>query len=206
MNWQTLLPEELSPLVKHLTLEKVLVDRDASRLLVCFLSGKLVEEAEYLQLRKALSRGFPGIRVSLRVCSPARSEKVRQDLSPFTPVLTDCLARSSPGVRPWLKDAVWEISGDRLKVSVSSEAALRYVRHVELDKRLVALMADVFRMKIEAVFVCEEDERAQRERLELLEEKAREAVLLQAEQAKRHGGRDTTQTEPDAAPHHCPPP
>lgn len=183
MNWQALLPAELTSFGQHLTLEKVLVDRGASKLLVCFLSTVLVDEKAYLPLRRAIQKAFPGMRVSLRVCSPALAEEARRDLSQYTPFLTDCLARSSPGIRPWLKDAKWTLEGDRLCVSVSSEAALDYVRHVALDKRLVALMYDVFRMRVEAVFICEEDVKAQQERLHLLEEKAREALRIQAEQA-----------------------
>ncbi len=184
MNWQSMLPEELAELSGHLTLEKVLVDRAATKLLICFLSNKLVEEAEYLRLRAALQKAFPGMKASLRVCSPALADEARRDLSQYTPFLTDCLARSSPGIRPWLKDATWSLTDGRLVVSVSSEAALRYVRHVELDKRLVALMADVFRMAVEVAFICEEDVQAQRERMRLLDEKAKEALLLQAKETE----------------------
>ncbi|MCL1964376.1 MAG: PolC-type DNA polymerase III, partial [Firmicutes bacterium] len=170
-----------------LTLEKVLVDRDATKLLVCFLSDRLVEEKEYLRVRNALQRRFAGMRVSLRVCSPALAEEARRDLAQFTPFLTDCLARSFPGIRPWLTDAAWSLTEDRVRVSVSSEAALQYVRHVELDKRLTALMFDVFRLNVETVLLCEEDVKAQRERLASLQEKAEEAVAAaQVSQAEAY--------------------
>ncbi len=185
MNWKAIVPSEITPLAEHLTLEKVLVDRGATRLFVSFLSDVLVEETEYLILRKAFIKAFYGMKVSLRVCSPALADAARRDLAPFTPFLTDCLARSSPGVRPWLKDAKWSLEGDRICVSVSSDAALRYVRHVEMDKRLVQLMADVFRMTVEAVFICEEDVQAQLERLKELEARAQEAIKIQAEQTAR---------------------
>lgn len=185
MNWQTLLPAEAMPLAGHLTLEKVLVNRESTRLLICFLSDKLVEEKEYLLLRRSFQKAFPGVWVSLRVCSPALSDSVREDITPFTPFLIDCLARSSPGVRPWLACAAWSLVGDRLCVSVASEATLSYIREVDLDKRLAQLMADVFRMQLSVAFICEEDVKAQRERLRLLEEKAQEALQLQVEQMER---------------------
>ena len=183
MNWQSMLPEDVAWLVPHLSLEKVLIDRDATKILVCFLSDKLVEEKEFLRIREGLQKRFAGARVSLRVCSPALAGEARRDITQFTPFLTDCLARFSPGVRPWLVDARWSVEEGRVCVSVSSEAALKYVRHVELDKRLVTLLYDVFRMKMEAVFICEEDVKAQRAKLQALEEKAEEAVQLQAAQA-----------------------
>ncbi len=185
MNWKALIPSELGSLADHLTLEKVLVDRNATRLFISFLSDTLVEEMEYLSIQKAFSKAFSGMRVSLRVCSPALQDAVRQDLCSFVPFIISCLVRSSPGISPWLKDAKWRMEGDRLRVSVSSEAALRYVSHVDLGKRLTQLMSDVFRMSVETILICEEDVKAQMERLRELEVKAQEALRLQAEQAAK---------------------
>lgn len=185
MNWQEMVPPDLSGLSTHLTLEKVLIDRDATKMLVCFLSDVLVEETDYLNLRKALQKAFLGMRVSLRVCSPALADDVRKNLPAYIPFITSFLVRSQPGIRPWLKDAIWQIENDRMVVSICSEAALRYVRHIDMDKKLVALMQDVFRMNVEAVIICEEDVQAQRERLRELEEKAQETVRQQMEAAMR---------------------
>ena len=90
MNWQSLLPAELEPLAAHLTLETAKVDRRATRLLVCFLADRLVGEKEYLALRGALQRHFPGVRVSLRVCSPALAGEARRELAQYAAFLTDC--------------------------------------------------------------------------------------------------------------------
>ncbi len=177
--WKSLIPDELSALAPCLTLEKTLVDRNGTRLLICLLSDQLVETKEYMTLRGAMQKAFPGMKLSLRICSPARADDVRRDIAPFTPFIIDFLSRSSPGVGPWLKDARWSLEKDRLVVAVSSEGALRYVQHAELAPRLTQMMLDVFRMAVEAVFISEEDEQAQRERLRLLEEKAREALALQ---------------------------
>ncbi|MDL2318287.1 PolC-type DNA polymerase III [Eubacteriales bacterium OttesenSCG-928-A19] len=186
MNWKTMLPESLASLGEHLELEKVLVDRAGTRMLVCFLSDVLVEEPAYLALRKALQKAFSATRVSLRVCSPALADEVRKDITPFVPFIIDVLARQQPGIRPWLADARWSMEpGGRLVVSICAEAAMRYVRHIEMDRRLTALMWDVFRMEVETAVICEEDVRAQRERLAELEEKAQEAVRQQMQEVER---------------------
>ncbi|MDR0898656.1 MAG: PolC-type DNA polymerase III [Oscillospiraceae bacterium] len=186
MTWQSLFPDALSELVPHLTLEKVLIDRAATKLLVCFLSDILVEEKAYLAIKAALRKDFPGLAVSLRVRSPALADAVRADMTPFIPFLIDCLARSSPGVRPWLADARWSLEGDHLCLAVSSEAALRYVRHTDLDKRLTALMWDVFTMKVDTALISEEDMQAQRERLQAIETAAaQEALRIQAEETAK---------------------
>ncbi|HIT70030.1 MAG TPA: hypothetical protein IAC36_09020, partial [Candidatus Aphodomonas merdavium] len=67
MQWESFLEGNLEPLRDHLQLEKVLVDRDATRLLVCFLSDRLVAEEEYLLLRGVLQKRFGPLKVSLRV-------------------------------------------------------------------------------------------------------------------------------------------
>ena len=185
MQWESFLEGNLEPLRDHLQLEKVLVDRDATRLLVCFLSDRLVAEEEYLLLRGVLQKRFGPLKVSLRVCSPALADDVRHDITPYLPFLTDCLARQSPGVKPWLRDAQWRFEGERLVVSLPSETALKYVRAAELDKRLAAIMDDVFRMNADPVFISTVDVEQQKARLAALEEHARKAVLEQAEQANK---------------------
>ena len=185
MNWQSLLPAELEPLAAHLTLETAKVDRRATRLLVCFLADRLVGEKEYLALRGALQRHFPGVRVSLRVCSPALAGEARRELAQYAAFLTDCLARHFPGVRPWLQDAAWAMEGDRVVLTLHSAMALEYARKVGLDARLETLMLDVFRLRVQAVLCCQEDVDEQHKRLEALEAKAREAVREQAEQAAK---------------------
>ena len=54
MDWQSLLQSSMATLIPHLTLEKVLVSRDGTKLLICFLADKLVEEQEFLRLRDLL--------------------------------------------------------------------------------------------------------------------------------------------------------
>ena len=105
MDWQSLLQSSMATLIPHLTLEKVLVSRDGTKLLICFLADKLVEEQEFLRLRDLLQRSFHGLKVSLRVCSPALADDVRRDITPYLPFLAECLSRQSPGVKPWLRNA-----------------------------------------------------------------------------------------------------
>ena len=185
MDWQSLLQGSMASLVPHLTLEKVLVSRDGTKLLICFLADKLVEEQEFLRLRDLLQNAFRGFKVSLRVCSPALADDVRRDITPYLPFLADCLSRQSPGVKPWLRNAEWRFEEDRLIVSLPSEEALRYTRVKELDRRLAAIMDDVFRMKLEPVFICSVDIEAQKARVAALEERAKQAVQQQAQQLAR---------------------
>ena len=161
MDWHSLLQSSMATLIPHLTLEKVLVSRDGTKLLICFLADKLVEEQEFLRLRDLLQRSFHGLKVSLRVCSPALADDVRRDITPYLPFLAECLSRQSPGVKPWLRNAEWRFDGDRLIVSLPSEMAMNYVRVREIDKRLAAIMEDVFRMQVEPVFICSVDLEAQ---------------------------------------------
>ncbi len=182
MDWQSLLQSSMATLIPHLTLEKVLVSRDGTKLLICFLADKLVEEQEFLRLRDLLQRSFHGLKVSLRVCSPALADDVRRDITPYLPFLAECLSRQSPGVKPWLRNAEWRFDGDRLIVSLPSEMAMNYVRVREIDKRLAAIMEDVFRMQVEPVFICSVDLEAQKARVAALEERAQQAVQQQAKQ------------------------
>ncbi len=185
MNWQSLLPEALKPLASHLELEKVLVDRSATRLLVCFLSDVLVGDREYISLRNALAKGFPGQTIRLRVAAPGLAGAVRADLSQYVPFLTDYMARNAPGLRAMLHDAEWEISGDHMSIVLTSEQTLRYAKTVEMEKRLAELMASVFRIQAEVQLSCKETQDMLEQRQAILAEKAKEAERLQREEDEK---------------------
>ena len=176
MNWQTHLPPEAAFLSSHLSLERVMVNREGTKILICFLSDQLVKEKEYLSLRGGFRKMFPQSAVSLRVCSPALSQNVREDIMQFAPFLIGCLSRTSPGLRPWLEGVRWSLQGETLSVSVASEAAFSYTKEVRLEQRLQKLMEDVFRMRLSVTVQSEEDKQSQRERLQLLEKRADEAL------------------------------
>ena len=67
MGWQAYLGAELAPLCEHLTLERVTVNKDATRMKVFFTADKLVGERDFIAAKQALQKSFAGVRVSLRI-------------------------------------------------------------------------------------------------------------------------------------------
>ena len=70
-DWRQLFGENQAELIAHLTLEKVLLNRESTRLKACFLADRLVEEEDFLAIKKTMMKGFPGVWVSVRITCPA---------------------------------------------------------------------------------------------------------------------------------------
>ena len=69
--WQQLLKGLRPELLDSLKLEKSLVNREGTRLMVCFHAPELIVGEDYNEIKRRVRAAFPGRQVAVRVSCPA---------------------------------------------------------------------------------------------------------------------------------------
>ncbi len=182
--WRKLLGEDLQELAGHLTLEKVLANRESTRVMVCFLADCLIEGSDYAAIKRALVAAFSGMRVSVRIACPALAEDVVAHIERYAPFLSAYLVRHHPMVKFWLDNAEWRMpNGHTVELVMPLPVAVQYFRENGVADALVQVMEDVFRLKVAVHVMLQNDH----ERIldELREEKRREDAVMEASYAQR---------------------
>ncbi len=184
--WKKILGERNAALAAHLTLERVLINREATRLRAGFLSDALVEEGDFFAVKKALQSAFPGLWVSVRIACPALAEALLTDVSQYVPFLETCLLRYFPMSKYWLDNARWSIrdQGRQLLVELPIPEAVPFFREQGVLERLSRILDEVFRLKLEVRAELVDDH--QRQMAALIEETARENAVIEASHIQRH--------------------
>ncbi len=195
--WGALLGEENRELASHLTLEKVQVNREATRMVASFLSDRLVEETDFLAVKRALGVAFKGMHVSVRIACPALAGELVGDVEKYVPFLSACVVRHFPMTRFWLDNAVWRAPDAKaLELELPLPEAVQYCRENGVVDRLARVLADVFRLQMEVRVSLRGDHERQLERIR--EERQREEAVLQASYAQRAAATaDAKPKEPD---------
>jgi len=147
-DWRRLLGEGRRELAEHLTLEKVLVNREGTRITACFLADILVEESDFQAVKRAMVAAFPGRLVHVRVASPALAEDLTAHVDKYAPFLSACLVRHHPVIKFWLDNATWRMAGpDTLELEMPAAEAVRFFQENGVIQRLERVLDEVFRLK-----------------------------------------------------------
>ena len=181
-SWQGLLGPQLAAVSGHLTLSRAKVSRDGQRLLVCFTSDQLIDEKDFLSVKRALQAGFPECRVSLRITSPQLAEDFRRAPDKYGAVLAGCIGRHSPSLRPWLSQVRWTMRDGALCVVLPIAAALPYFERNDTAAFLSRIVRDVFAIDVPVRLEVSGDQ--ERQIADLLEERRKEEELLAREAAQ----------------------
>ncbi|MCL2544704.1 MAG: exonuclease domain-containing protein, partial [Clostridia bacterium] len=193
-DWRKLLGNDRRELAGHLTLEKVLVNREGTRMTACFLADILVEEADFQAVKRAMVAAFPGMWVQVRVASPALAEDVVARVEKYAPFLSACLVRHHPMIKFWLDNAVWRMPGPHaLELEMPAAEAVRFFKENGVARRLERVLEEVFRLKAEVRVSLSDDH--QRVLEELHKEKRRTDAALAASYVRPSAGEE----EPAAA-------
>ena len=120
--WLNLFSKLEEGLLKCLTLQKVMVNRKGTRMTVCFDAARLLDDQEFHKIKAALQEGFPGIALKLMVAYPDLAQRFTGDINGFVPFIDKILCQESPGARPFLRDAQWEMKDKRVILSIGSAA------------------------------------------------------------------------------------
>ena len=165
-DWRAMLGEKLQPLAEHLTLEKVMLNKKATRLMTCFLSDQLVEEADFLALKRAFMRVYPDLWVSVRVACPALAEDFLADVNKYAAFLSACLLRHHPMIQYWMENAAWRVpDAATLELELPLPLAVTYFQDNGVAERLSQVLEDVFRLKMAVRVVLSKDHERQMQRL-----------------------------------------
>ncbi len=163
MNKQELLYElekTVPPLSGKLHVERVLYKKVENKAYISFLSDSLVEEKDYLLLKRRLSELFPALGVALRVASPSLCEDFLASPEKYKSVLVDFLRRQSPALAAWIDDTGWTVENGRIILTCPDAIAMRFFERHKLDEKLSQCIWDIFRVRMTvALNVCGERER-----------------------------------------------
>ncbi|GHV26003.1 DNA polymerase III PolC-type [Clostridia bacterium] len=146
-DWKTRL--NCSADLSHMTLERALVSNNGARIEIRLLSDILCDEEPYLDIKQAFQQAFPDAQVSLRVASPGLAESFRENPDSFAPFITKLLSRNNPGARPILSQCMFTCDDEGVSIIAESEANRDILRQLAIDRRMSALLYDVFRINMQ---------------------------------------------------------
>ncbi|MCL2811670.1 MAG: PolC-type DNA polymerase III, partial [Clostridia bacterium] len=182
-DWRKLLGNDRQELAGHLTLEKVLVNREGTRITACFLADILVEESDFQAIKRAMVAAFPGMLVHVRVASPALAQDLVAHVDKYAPFLSACLVRHHPVIKFWLDNAAWRMDGPHmLELEMPAAEAVRFFKENGVVQRLERVLEEVFRLKAEVRVLLSDDHQRMLE--ELHKEKQRTDAALAASYVK----------------------
>ena len=199
MGWQAYLGAELAPLCEHLTLERVTVNKDATRMKVFFTADKLVGERDFIAAKQALQKSFAGVRVSLRITCPRLADDLKANAEKYAPFITSCVVRHFPSLKPWMDDAVWRMQGEELCIALKEQIAMTYMERSEIPSFISRVIADVFCVNIPVRFVVSGD--AEKRIAQLLEERKQEEARMTEELAQKAAQQEKPKPEKPKIPY-----
>ena len=137
--WEEMLSGAAGELAGHLTLERVRVSEDGSRMEVRFASNILVEERPFRAIRSALRRYFDPIQVSLIIRCPALGDAFLTNPQNYLDFIQRCVHRKYPACTPFLQSATLECNGNLLTVLVTNPTAPAYMENMGIDRYIESL-------------------------------------------------------------------
>ena len=146
--WLNLFSKLEEGLLKCLTLQKVMVNRKGTRMTVCFDAARLLDDQEFHKIKAALQEGFPGIALKLMVAYPDLAQRFTGDINGFVSFIDKILCEESPGVRPFLRDAQWELKDKRVILSIGSAAGVTFMQEKQIDRTIEKLLNTLFGLEL----------------------------------------------------------
>ena len=159
--WRSIL-RGLKPEIRDsLTLEKALVNREGTRLMVCFHAPGLIVGDDYNDIKRSVRAAFPGREVAVRVSCPELKEQVERDITPYWEFIKNCALRQLPACKPFFKQCTISQTGTSVTVNFPDEAVIAFMLNCKASELLSKLCRELFQANITFDFTCsgEMDER-----------------------------------------------
>ena len=166
-----------------------------------FESTALAEEKQFLQLERLLREVFPGLRLAVRITSPALREPFLRDPAPYRQVLVNFLRRNYPAARGWLEEIDWQIEENALKKAAQDpetgeeavltlvlpdEMCMQFMSKRNICPRLAVAVREIVgaRVRVELTVAGDREERLRR----LQQERAAAVVTVTREEMEKRYG------------------
>ena len=159
--WRSIL-RGLKPEIRDsLTLEKALVNREGTRLMVCFHAPGLIVGDDYNDIKRSVRAAFPGREVAVRVSCPELKEQVERDITPYWEFIKNCALRQLPACKPFFRHCTISQTGTSVTVNFPDEAVIAFMLNCKASELLSKLCRELFQANITFDFTCsgEMDER-----------------------------------------------
>lgn len=159
--WRSIL-RGLKPEIRDsLTLEKALVNREGTRLMVCFHAPGLIVGDDYNDIKRSVRAAFPGREVAVRVSCPELKEQVERDITPYWEFIKNCVLRQLPACKPFFRHCTISQTGTSVTVNFPDEAVIAFMLNCKASELLSKLCRELFQANITFDFTCsgEMDER-----------------------------------------------
>ena len=159
--WRSIL-RGLKPEIRDsLTLEKALVNREGTRLMVCFHAPGLIVGDDYNDIKRSVRAAFPGREVAVRVSCPELKGQVERDITPYWEFIKNCALRQLPACKPFFKQCTISQTGTSVTVNFPDEAVIAFMLNCKASELLSKLCRELFQANITFDFTCsgEMDER-----------------------------------------------
>ena len=192
--------EELITRIEHaapemkgkLTIDRVIYKRGSRHAYFYMLSDVVAGDRDYLAVLKILKAAFPGVRLSLRIASPALKEDFLRNPDQYAHVINNILLRQHPALSAWEYDMRYKAEDGRIVLELPDDFSMQYLKERSLTEKINRSIYDIFCVETEVVCrvtgVREETSaRLERERRaeEALAEQRREAARKREEELQK---------------------
>ena len=152
--WQQLLKGLRPELLDSLKLEKALVNREGTRLMVCFHAPELIVGEDYNEIKRRVRAAFPGRQVAVRVSCPELKAQIERDISPWWDFIKECALKRLPACRPFFRQCAFTQDGPRVTLEFADEAVLAFMTNCNAADILEKLCRELFNAHIAFDFTC----------------------------------------------------
>ncbi len=146
--WPQLLQNLDPDLVRCLQVDRVLLARDGTKMVIRFRAERLIQPKEYKLLQKRMREGFPSAQVSVRLTYPMLREAVLADVQRYSKFVAGLVSDQRPAAMPYLSwaDAKWRLSKDkqRLHVDVLDQMGANFLSSQGVDALIESMMKELF--------------------------------------------------------------
>ncbi|MBQ3424117.1 MAG: PHP domain-containing protein, partial [Clostridia bacterium] len=178
--WKNLIAQEDSALADALTLSRVSISPKRGEVCVRLQGKALLSEQQFECIKRRLAGAFPDVRVSVQMEYPALRETVEQNIALAGSLLRSVVRHESPASVNFIDwtGKNWSLSNGVLRLPVSSEEGLSFLRAKKIENLLSGKLRDFF--GIDAVVRIEVDGREAERVRRAAQDRAREADLMAA--------------------------
>ena len=155
--WQRLLKGVRPELLDSLRLEKALINREGTRLMVCFFAPELISDADYDDVERRVRAAFPGRQVAVRVACPELGAQVERDITPYWDAIKRRALKTLPACRPFFRSCALSQDGRHVTLEFGDEAVVAFLINCHADKTLSRICEDMFKAHISFEFTCRGD-------------------------------------------------
>lgn len=152
--WQGLLKGVRPELLSSLKLEKALVNREGTKLMVCFFAPALPERRDYEEVERKVRAAFPETQVAVRISCPDLAAQVENDIKPYWNFIRERALVKLPACRPFFNTCGISQEGKSITLEFKDEAVIAFLLDCHASETLSRLCDEMFRAHVTFEFVC----------------------------------------------------